>query len=95
MEIRETESSGRELVIKFTCRRCGKETYLPFKNAMKGDTYGYLHNSEVPKGWRGMGLWNGLICEECAGKFDEFMNPGRQARAAEGVSEHEALLKQD
>lgn len=73
MEIRETKASGRELVIKFACRRCGTETYMPYKQAMENDTYGYLRNSKLPEGWQETGMWCGVLCKECGEKLAEFM----------------------
>lgn len=68
-----TSDNGRELAIKFTCRRCRKETYLLYEQAMKCEKDGYIRNSKLPEGWKNIGFMHGVMCEECAAKFDEFM----------------------
>lgn len=67
----ETKRNGRELMVKFTCRRCKKVECLPYDEVMTGDHYGYLHNSSLPDKWTTL---HGLpMCEFCTGAFKVFM----------------------
>lgn len=67
----ETKSNGRELMVKFTCRRCGKSECLPYDEVMTGEHCGYLHNSKLPEKWTT--LQSLPMCEFCTGAFKTFM----------------------
>ena len=69
----QTRSGWRELAIKFTCARCGKVEYLSYDKAMTGEHYDYLHNSELPEGWKEDGGYGRILCGDCAEAFEKFM----------------------
>ena len=68
----ELRSSGRELTIKFTCYRCEKTEFLPYDKVMDKDSYGYLHNSDLPKDWATVG-YGTILCPDCAKAYKLFM----------------------
>lgn len=74
----ETRGSGRTLTVLFTCSRCGAETLLPYDDVMKGEHYGYLRNSELPRGWETIGYSFRLFCPKCVEGFNAFMKAGKQ-----------------
>lgn len=69
----QTEGAGRELVVKFTCKRCGDIDYLPYDDCMKGEHYDYLHNSTLPVRWSKIDYPETLLCPECTKAYKVFM----------------------
>ena len=52
MNLRETKTHCREVMIKFTCFRCGKEHIEPMSTYKNNtETYGYLSDYKPPKPW--------------------------------------------
>ena len=70
----ETKRNGRELMVKYTCQRCGKDTSLPYEAVMTDDDYGYLGNSKLPANWSE--LYSCPMCEDCTNAFRAFMKMG-------------------
>ena len=68
----QTSGDGRTLAVLFTCSRCRAKTILPYEECMKGETYGYLHNSTLPEGWEYQ-IHGPLLCPKCAEEYHEFM----------------------
>lgn len=66
-------SDGRELMVKFTCFRCKKSESLPYDAVMNGETYGYLHNSDLPEDWEKVGYGSTILCPECSKQYKLFM----------------------
>lgn len=77
----ETRGAGRELMVQYTCRRCGCKAVLPYDEVMTGEHYGYLHNSKLPERWHEL-PGHVLLCEGCFEKYKAFMNPAQEAREA-------------
>ena len=75
MQFNEYKSDGRELMVKFTCRRCKKELIEPLEDVGKrsSEVYGYLHNLRNPAGW-----WQAphgpLLCPDCFSAYESFLN---------------------
>ena len=71
----EYSRDGRTLLVKFTCRRCGKEQIDPLEDHKDDDheSYGYLHRIHPPKGWEDL-LHGPLLCPECVRAYAAFMN---------------------
>lgn len=65
-------SGGRELMIKFTCRRCHKVAYAKLKDCERDDDYGWLHNTKIPIDWGE--VCGGLMCDECYPQYLKFIN---------------------
>jgi len=65
--------NGRELVVRYTCKRCGKQHVLPYDIAVH-ENASYLSQTRLPNGWQEVGHLQ-LICCKCAESFKEFMNP--------------------
>ena len=77
----EYSSSGRTLLVKFTCRRCGKEHIEPLEahdNDMN-EGYGHLHHIRPPKGWEEL-LHGPLLCPECVQAYKIFMGNTKEER---------------
>lgn len=72
MPMREFKSSGRELMIKFSCYRCDKIQYEPYSKVMTGEHYDYLSNSVLPDGWSKVG-YSTILCPECTNAYKLFM----------------------
>lgn len=74
MQFNEFKTCNRELMIKFTCQRCGMWQIESLESCCKnsGVTYGYLHNIEPPKDWRQL-LHGPLLCPDCYKKYEQFM----------------------
>jgi rubredoxin len=70
-------------MVKFKCHRCGVEHVDELEKYDKHpESYGYLHNLNLPKGWDDMlNVW--LLCPDCAAKHKAFMN----GEAVEGVNQ--------
>ena len=74
MNIREVKTHCRELMIKFTCCRCGKEHIEPMSNYEENtETYGYLSSYKPPKPWEEL-IHGPLLCDECFRKYKQFMD---------------------
>lgn len=69
------ESEGRTLMVKFTCRRCGKEQIDPLEAHKDDDreSYGYLRYIKVPTGWCDHLINGSLLCPECVEALRCFM----------------------
>ena len=66
-------ADGRELMVEFTCRRCGRKHIDPLKEHKNDDqSYGYLHRIKPPKGWVDL-LHGPLLCDFCYAEYLKFM----------------------
>lgn len=71
---------GRTLLVRFTCRRCGKvrtEELEPL-DKKAGDHYGNLSSLPPPDGWSDWMLHSYLLCDDCTAKLVDFLN-GKEA----------------
>lgn len=75
MELREFSGRGREVMISYTCRRCGAVEYHPLKQMFEPESYGYLHNTKLPKGWREVDYF--LLCPSCTQEFKNFVDAAK------------------
>lgn len=74
MNLRETKTHCREVMIKFTCFRCGKEHIEPMSTYKNNtETYGYLSDYKPPKPWVEL-IHGPVLCDECFLKYEKFMN---------------------
>lgn len=65
--------NGRTLMVKFKCHRCGVEHIDELEKYDKDpQSYGYLHNLSLPKGWVDL-LHGPLLCPACVAKYKAFM----------------------
>ncbi len=71
-----TCEDGRKLMIQFTCGRCKVTSFCSYDEMMDGETYGYLRNSKLPKGW-GKISYSIIACPTCVKEFEKFMHPDR------------------
>jgi hypothetical protein len=70
--------NGRELLVRFTCSRCGKvrtEELEPL-DKKAGDHYGYLSDLPLPKGWSDYLIHSRLLCDDCTDKLYKFFKGG-------------------
>lgn len=70
-----SDSKGsRELMVKFTCRRCKKELIEPLQDVIKrsNEVYGHLHNLREPEGWY-EALHGPLFCPDCYKAYERFL----------------------
>lgn len=71
------EQDGRTLMVKFTCRRCGKEHTVPLEEHDKDpESYGYLRSLTPPPGWADL-LHGPLLCSQCFAEYNAFMRHKR------------------
>lgn len=67
------EEDGRTLMVKFTCKRCGREHTAPLEEHDKDpESYGYLRNLKSPQGWAEI-PYNILLCPQCTAEYRAFM----------------------
>lgn len=79
----QTYDEGRRLMVQFECRRCGCAEVRPYSEVMTGEHYGYLRNSELPKGWQKVDYCT-LLCPKCYDEYAEFMNIKKQVVLVKG-----------
>lgn len=63
---------GRTLFIEFKCGRCGTTYFEPYEK-QAANTEGNLQCFKPPEGWQDDGLYNPLLCPECAEQFHRFL----------------------
>lgn len=74
MELKEFEGYGREIMVKFTCRRCRVEAYKPLKDCLPNDcSVRGLYDLIAPANWRNGGFYYATFCPECAVLYDKFL----------------------
>ena len=75
----EYEKDGRELLVRFTCSRCGAERIESLKPLAEkaGDHYGYLNNLPLPEGWSDWLIHSRPLCEACTKALAEFFQNNR------------------
>ena len=71
MELRELKARGREVMVAYTCSRCGAQVFYPLKDMLEKESYGYLHNTKLPNGWHEVN--SSLLCHDCSEAFARFM----------------------
>lgn len=73
------EDDGRTLMVKFTCKRCGKEHIEPMEAHKDDDheSYGYLRRIKPPQGWEDLPA-GPLLCPECVREYAAFMRNERR-----------------
>lgn len=68
------KSHGREVMVRFTCSRCGVKELASYDDVMREESWGNLHMSTLPNGWDNIG-YSSIVCQDCAEAFKKFMNP--------------------
>ena len=73
------KKDGRELLVKFTCARCGAEHIGSLERAAEkaDDHYGHLNNIPLPAGWSDWLLRSRPLCEACTEALSEFFKNKR------------------
>lgn len=70
----EYKSGGVTLMVRFTCKRCGRTQVENLEDMDKDpESYGYLHNLKKPKGWNNLHIHGPLLCPECLQAYAAFM----------------------
>ena len=72
MKMNSYKMHGREVIIRFTCGRCGK-TYDEPATVQLEHTEGNLQCWYPPDGWRTEELRTPMLCDECAEAFEKFL----------------------
>lgn len=74
------QDNGRTLMVKFTCRRCGREIVEELEAHADDltESYGQLHVIKPPEGWQEL-PYGPLLCSECYEAFLKFMNNSQEA----------------
>jgi hypothetical protein len=64
---------GRELMIRFTCRRCSDYVVEPLTaDKIQSESYGHLRYVKKPEGWVDL-LHGPLLCPKCFKAYENFM----------------------
>ena len=64
---------GREILIGFTCGRCGKRHIEPYAEQVK-TAEGNIQGFAVPDGWLDESENTPMLCDECYKAFKLFLN---------------------
>ena len=92
-QFNEYKADGRELMVRFTCRRCSDYVVEPLTaDKVNSEGYGYLRHIEKPKGW--VDLPHGpLLCPKCYKAYQDFMqNKEAKTRKNKRPSARESAL---
>ena len=81
MQFMRYKDSGRTIMCRFTCRRCGKiaDDEMEKVVARSDDHYGHLSFLMPPVGWREVDH-SFLLCDDCVVKWREFMKGENDAK---------------
>ena len=63
---------GREVLMSFTCGRCGKIHTEPYDKQLK-TSEGNIQHFKVPEGWLDDTLNNPILCDDCHKEYRRFM----------------------
>ena len=66
------KTGGREILMSFTCGRCGKKHIEPYEKQNK-QAEGNIQCFLVPEGWLDDGIHNPMMCKECHDDYKRFL----------------------
>ena len=87
------KQDGREVMIKFTCGRCGKNHIEPYSK-QAGAAHEVLACFNPPAGWQDGTLYSPLLCDTCAEAFKSFLR-GDPAALPLNISPQTAAAMQE
>lgn len=73
MQSEQISVNGRELLVKFTCGRCGATEYLPYRDSPAHGVSVNLRSCQVPDGWLDASGTLPLLCHRCHAELKIFM----------------------